>query len=213
MADQKAFDRDPVEEGAAGSLNSTETLDRNRNLRLTVLLTILGSLLFAVWYDYKVARPGVDQAFDIVGHINTKYNRSPSMPAMSNQDVRQALGFTPAYSIKKGEYQVEVYAWTAGLPFRSHDYYAVYTGQGTNLTFKRHYKFHLPMEELSPRSAGPQLASASLAAAAGGPNPREAVGDRWDPERNEDDKAKRRAEIERLAIPARGVGTAPHDAL
>ena len=140
-----------------------------------MLLTILGLLLFAVWYDYKVARPGVDQAFDNVGYLNSKINGSADIPAMTNSDVQQLVGFTPSHTITKGIYRVEVYAWTAGLPFRSHDYYAVYTGQGNNLTFMRHYKYVLPFDELSPRVIAPQLAAVRQAAYTPGPDPAETM--------------------------------------
>ena len=196
MSAQNKLDNDPHTEPGSESTSSAPPHDPGRNLRLITLLTILGLLLFAVWYDYKIARPGVDNAFDIVGHINHRINRSPSMPAMRSTDVQQALGFTPSYTINKGSYVIEVYAWTAGLPFRSHDYYAVYKGQGTNPIFMRHYKFLLPIDELNPRLSGPQLA---LAARGAGPNPYEAVGSQWDAQQNDSSSES----IERLAIPAR----------
>jgi len=142
----------------------------------------------------------VGDAFDIVGYLNQKINRSANLPAMRSSDVQQAIGFTPTHTIKKGPYHIEVYAWTAGLPFRSHDYYAVYKGMGKNPIFMRHYKFLLPLEELTPQSSGSKLA---MAARGPGPNPFEAVGSQWDAD------SQSAESIERMAIPARGAGTDP----
>ena len=205
MSAQDTRDHDPSTKPEPDNVSPAPPQDPGRNLRLITLLTVLGLLLFAVWYDYKIARPGVDEAFEIVGNINHRINRSPSMPAMRSQDVQQALGFTPNYTIKKGPYVIEVYAWTAGLPFRSHDYYAVYKGLGTNPVFMRHYKFLLPMDELSPRRNGPQLALAARGPTGPGPNPFEAVGSQWNADNGDTES------IERLAIPANGDRTDPDD--
>jgi hypothetical protein len=117
-----------------------------RRLRLTLLFTMLGLLLFALWYDYEVARPAVEQAYESIAEINLQINTSPR--AMTGLDVRQALGKLPAGTFTVGPYQVEVYAWVAGLPFRSHEVYVVYFGRGQNKTVRCHYKYVLPVDEL-----------------------------------------------------------------
>ena len=142
-------------------------------LRMPVLMAILLSLLFAAWYDYRVARPAVDEAFDVVTQLHRQYSQSADMPVMTNMHVQQAVGAAPAYTITKHSYDIEVYAWTAGLPFRSHDLYVVYYGNG-DMRFARHYKFVLPVADLDPEKAGPKLASAKPRGP--GPSPYEAVG-------------------------------------
>ena len=124
--------------------------DPLRRLRLTILSTIFGLLLFALWYDYRVARPAVDKAYDSITSLNFRINRASLNQAMTARDVQSVIGRAPKVSYSEGPYQIEIYAWVAGLPFRSHEYYAVYVGRGPNMVFMRHYKHYLPVEELTP---------------------------------------------------------------
>ena len=123
--------------------------DRLRSMRLTVLFSILGMALFALWYDYQVARPSVETAFTSITRLNYKINASASSKPLTARDIQSLLGQAPSTTFTDGPYRVEVYRWAAGLPFRSHDYYAVYMGRGKNKVFMRHYKFYLPSDELS----------------------------------------------------------------
>lgn len=122
--------------------------DAGRNFRLIFLSTTLGLMLFALWYEYKIARPSVEAAYESIGQLNERTNHFGRVAPMTNQDVQQALAKQPDYSFSYGPYHVEVYCWTAGLPFHRHEYYAVCIGQGGTMRFLRHYKFHLPTEEL-----------------------------------------------------------------
>lgn len=116
-------------------------------IRSLILLGILVLLLGALWYDYKVARPGVERAFDSIAKLNEELNSQPGRKYVTNKEVQEKLHRSPVQSFQEGPYQVEVYSWRAGLPIRSHNYYAVYSA-GTPLVFLKHYKFELPMEEL-----------------------------------------------------------------
>ena len=117
---------------------------RNRSL---LLLGVLVLLLVALWYDYKIARPQVETAYETVGKINEEYNSLPGKKYVTDKDVQQTLNRKPASVIQEGPYHVEVYSYRSGLPIRSHNYYAVYSA-GQPLIFLKHYKFELPMEEL-----------------------------------------------------------------
>jgi len=112
-----------------------------------VLLLILALLLFALWYDYKVARPAVDQAFETIAKYNSEVNSSAGRKYLTDKDVQEKLQRTPSDSYIEGVYQIEVYSWRSGLPIRSHNYYAVYSA-GTPLVFLKHFKFTLPKDEL-----------------------------------------------------------------
>jgi hypothetical protein len=127
--------------------------NRGRRLRLTVLFGILGLALLAWWYDWKVARPAVDAAWEQISKLNEGINAKATAQAMTNQDVQNALNRKPARMLNVGDYQVEVYSWVAGLPFRTHDYYAVYNTGGGSLLFSTHFKFELPREELEKATA------------------------------------------------------------
>lgn len=140
--------------------------DRAAKIRLVVLSTVLCVLLFALWYDYEVARTRVDDAYATILSLNRANNRSADFVTTTRRDVRRALGRRPDRVFQEGPFTIEEYGWTAGVPIvfeglysetpsvalRTHDYYAVYLG--TRLA--THYKFYLPLDEVrnqhSPQS-------------------------------------------------------------
>jgi hypothetical protein len=123
-----------------------------------VLLSVLATLLFALWYDYKVARVGVEQAYAAIGALNDSQNGADQQAVTTRKDVRQAVGRAPSRVFQEGYATVEEYGWPAGFPIefrglysenpevalRTHNYYAVYFG--TRLS--THYKFYLPLNEI-----------------------------------------------------------------
>jgi hypothetical protein len=117
------------------------------NTRSFALVGILGLLLLALWYDYKVARPQVEHAYNSIEKINSEYNSLPGKKYLTEKEVQSTLNRKPAKVLDEGQYHVEIYSWRSGLPIRSHNYYAVYQA-GVPLIFLKHYKFGLPMEEL-----------------------------------------------------------------
>jgi hypothetical protein len=129
--------------------------------RSLVLLGILVLLLGALWYDYKIARPKVEFAYEAVGKVNSEYNAYAGKKYLTEKEVQTILNRQPASFIDHGTYHVEVYSWRSGLPIRSHNYYAVYSA-GTPLVFLKHYKYELPMEELrtlEPAAVGEEQSS------------------------------------------------------
>lgn len=127
-----------------------DSTNKARNVRLTVLFTVLVLMLIGLWYDRKVARPSVEQAWDSIEVLNNKINSEAGRAAMTNTDVQQALNRQPSRTLADGPYQVEVYSWMAGLPFRTRDYYAVYTPGVGKLLFTTHFKYAIPDGELNP---------------------------------------------------------------
>ncbi len=130
-------------------------------LRLTLLIGLLALALFALWYDYKVARPAVEQAYDRVAATNAEINSTAKYRLMTSQDVQSALNRTPDETFPRGEYTIEAYRWIAGMPvelrglkaeespgigLKTHDYYAVYRKEGTELAFVTHFKIDLDPE-------------------------------------------------------------------
>jgi hypothetical protein len=61
--------------------------------------------------------------------------------------VQKELGRVPIDSYTHGDYRVEVYGWRAGLPTKTHKYFAVYTPNAPYI-FLRHYMNVLDTGEL-----------------------------------------------------------------
>ena len=62
-------------------------------IRMYVLLAVLATLLFALWYDYRVARVGVDQAYATIADLNDARN---SAAGMSSPRAKMSGAFSAA---------------------------------------------------------------------------------------------------------------------
>jgi hypothetical protein len=127
------------------------------NRRLAILLGLLGLALFALVWDFLIARPGVERAYAKVEEANIALNTSAQRVAFTNVDVEQLLGRAPSETFQKDGKTIDVYAWQAGIPLefngsddrspgigrKTHDYYAVYEKRGPDLIFQTHFKFKL----------------------------------------------------------------------
>jgi hypothetical protein len=111
------------------------------NPRQTILLLVLGLLAVALVYDYKVARPSVDAAYDKIAEKSMDVN-SKSTETLTNVGVRELLVMEPSDSFEEANGDmVEVFSWRSGLPIRTHNLYAVYKKNGDDWLFHRHSKF------------------------------------------------------------------------
>lgn len=119
--------------------------------RLAAVSLLLATMLFALWYDYYVARVAVLAAYEQISQKNVEMNRASGRTSMVNTDVQAILGKTPSRTFNEGPYRIEVYSWIGGLPFRTHDLYAVYVPRGNDFVFMMEYVYQLPIDELSPR--------------------------------------------------------------
>lgn len=117
------------------------------NTRFVVLLVLLGIMLGALWYDRYVARPAVEDAYARIAKLNSDINSQAGKAYMTDKDVQNELKRKPIDQFTTGNYMVEVYGWRAGLPMKSHKYYAVYE-DGTPYVFLKHYMNVLDMDEL-----------------------------------------------------------------
>ncbi len=132
--------------------------------RLLVLIGLLALALFALWYDYKVARPAVEQAYERISAMNERIITGGEHRLMTNADVQSELGRSPNETFLSGNFTVEAYRWSAGMPIafrglsgdespgigmKTHDYYAVYRKDGPTLAFVTHFKFDLDAEDLA----------------------------------------------------------------
>lgn len=115
------------------------------NTRFIILLVVFGIMLGALWYDRKVARPAVEDAYARITKLNNDMNGSSNKEYVTDKVVRNELKREPIDQYTSGPYLIEVYGWRGGLPFKMHKYYAVYQN-GTPLVFLKHY-----MNELDPK--------------------------------------------------------------
>lgn len=134
--------------------------------RLFFLIGLLALALFALWYDYKVARPAVEQAYERIAATNDEINSAAEHRRMTSVDVQTVLNRSPNATFVSGHYTVEAYRWRAGMPIefrgfngndspgiglKTHDYYAVYRKDGPELAFVTHFKFDLDADELAEK--------------------------------------------------------------
>jgi hypothetical protein len=117
---------------------------RSSSLRMIILFAVLILMLLALGYDYRVARPKVDEAEAAVEKLNKQINESAEARVMSNVDVQEALNRKPSKTFTEGPYTVEQFSWMSGLPFRSYSYFALYRPAGDELSFQMHFKHKLP---------------------------------------------------------------------
>ncbi len=120
------------------------------NLRQLLLIGLLVLLVIGLIYDYTVARPGVNDAYDKITEQSMLTNMS-STNVFTNTDVQDLLKKAPSRTFEEpnGDF-VEVYSWRSGLPIRTHDLFAVFKKNGENWMFHRHSKYkHEPSTEVS----------------------------------------------------------------
>lgn len=121
--------------------------------RSKLLIAILAILLAALGYDYVVARPSVDSAYDKIAERSVAVNADTTQ-MFTDSDVRELLGREPARTFNDADGdRVEVYSWRAGLPFRTHDLFVVYKSNDGRQMFYRHAKFAYETSvDVSPNS-------------------------------------------------------------
>ncbi|TWT50567.1 hypothetical protein Pla22_33100 [Rubripirellula amarantea] len=106
-----------------------------------VLFAVLGLLLIGLAYDYLVARPGVDAAYDKIAARSVELNKLPDT-YFTNSDVQELLGKQPSRTFEDSNGElVEVFSWRSGLPIKTHDLFAVYKPSDGKMLFNRHAKF------------------------------------------------------------------------
>ncbi len=114
--------------------------DSGGGSRKTVLYVLLALMVVALGYDYLVARPAVNAAYDQVTEASIEANRK-GVGFLSNTDVRELLGREPVQTFEDGRYWVEVFQWRGGLVIKPHKLYTVYMPKGEGWMFNRHAKF------------------------------------------------------------------------
>ncbi len=122
--------------------DSTKQSDHpSGGVRSKVLVGILGLGLVALAYDYAVARPAVETAYNAIAARSTEVN-AKSTEVFTDSDVRKLIGKEPSKTFNDANGDVvEVFSWRSGLPIKTHDLFAVYKPNGGKNLFYRHAKY------------------------------------------------------------------------
>ena len=98
--------------------SSTSSDSNPGSSRKFFLFGVLALSLVALAYDYRVARPSVELAYDKIVDRSIEVNRTNSV--FTNIDVRALIGREPSrtFQDENGD-TVEVFSWRSGLPIRS----------------------------------------------------------------------------------------------
>lgn len=132
------------------SSEKTDTSKRSGGLRRGILYSLLCILAVALVYDYGVARPNVNAAYDVLLDENQRLNAKPN-EFLSNTDVQKLLKKEPSSTFNDGSSFVEVYQWPGGIPGWPHSLFAVYKDRDDQHMFYRQAKFiYDSSSEVSP---------------------------------------------------------------
>jgi hypothetical protein len=108
--------------------------------RKVILYGLLALMVAALAYDFLVARPAVNAAYDKIAAASVEINAKGN-EYLSNTDVQELIGKKPAETFMDGTQSVEVFKWTGGLIVKPHRLYAVYRKNGDDWMFSRHEAF------------------------------------------------------------------------
>lgn len=124
--------------------------------RLIVLLILLGVAIGALFYDFTVAKPGIEAAETKLSEFVDERNKLGVKEGgtVTPADVHKELGMQPTWVDKHDaqNYEVEYYCWWGPVPvlnMRRHYLAVVYVGEGTR-RISSHYKNERPPREALP---------------------------------------------------------------
>jgi len=87
-------------------------------IRVLILLTILAAAIGAYTYDYLVAQPGSERAYQDVQALVDERNSAAAnraKPATSS-DVQKLIGFAPTFTQVEANHTIEWYCWWGWIP-------------------------------------------------------------------------------------------------
>jgi len=94
--------------------------------RQTVLFIILILGLISMFWEFRVAKPKHEQAWEAIQKmIATNYSKAGEV-TNTNEDVEKLLGKAPAGTIPKEYQAVEIYKWRRGLPVMAYTIHVLY---------------------------------------------------------------------------------------
>ena len=94
--------------------------------RQMILFTILILGVIALLWEFRVARPKSEQAYEAVQNmLKTNYAGAGEV-TNTNEDVKKLIGKAPAQTIPRDQHAVEVYKWRRGLPIMAYTVQVLY---------------------------------------------------------------------------------------
>jgi hypothetical protein len=130
-------------------------------LRVGILLGVLVLVVALFGYDYLVAKPATEKAYNGIKELSDKRNAEgvakegkidPKL--LKPADVQEFLKKKPS-STKTGKDYVVEYYWWGGMPHRNY-VSVLYYGSGDNLRFNTHYQNANPDAEDLPNAKLPE---------------------------------------------------------
>ncbi|MEM6978291.1 MAG: hypothetical protein AAF539_01405 [Planctomycetota bacterium] len=114
---------------------------KSSGVRKGLLVVIFIGLIAALFYDYGVARPAVDDAYAAITQRFDEANAKAE--TLGSDDIDVLIDRPPASSFEDGDNEVQVYQWASGLPLRSHKLFVVYrdTPGSDESKFVAHFKY------------------------------------------------------------------------
>ena len=94
--------------------------------RQTVLFVILVLGIIALIWEFRIARPNHEQAWDAVEKMLESNYSAAGEVSNTNEDVKQLIGKSPAQTIPKDYHAIEVYKWRRGLPILAYTVQVLY---------------------------------------------------------------------------------------
>ncbi|MEM8910675.1 MAG: hypothetical protein AAGC97_02820 [Planctomycetota bacterium] len=129
----------PEEQVSPETVASATSPSPNPVARRIALAIVLVLLLVALVYDYGVARPSVNQAYDAV--MAKFQDANLSAVTLTRGEVESLLDRPSSETFSDGANTVDVYQWASGLPLKHHDLFVVYRPGTDSDEFVRHFKF------------------------------------------------------------------------
>jgi hypothetical protein len=128
---------------------------KGSQIRLLVLVTVLGVVIGAYAYDYLVAAPGSEKAFEDLEALalSRESQATESGGLVHSADVQKVVGFAPTFTQKETNYTVEWYCWWGPIPGLStwkRYLTVVYVGAEPRY-YSTHHKNEPPPEEFLPK--------------------------------------------------------------
>lgn len=137
--------------------NPGSTMASNPTPRRIALSIVFVLLLAALIYDYGVARPSVNQAYDAI--LTQFQDANLSASSLTRSEIESIVNRPAVESFEDNGQTVDVYQWASGLPLKNHNLYVVYRTVGEDDVFVRHFKYSFdPSDRMQARTADDLIA-------------------------------------------------------
>ena len=140
---------------------ATSTKSKKSKLSSILLFVVLALLIAALAYDYGVARPAVEEAYAMIDEKSVEFDNDPDR-VLTRGTIGDLLGRPADETTENGTSTVDVYRWTSGLLFKTHNLYVSYKRTGGADIFFRLEKFGFEPEVPSGDAPDEQRGTAAI---------------------------------------------------